>query len=187
MHTITSNIHSLSWINTSICWQQSRLLWLIEGDANSKYFHSILLNRRRRNALTSIMVGGVVVVESVQPVHQAVFSHLASHFKACKVEDLRFKTLSFVEGGRLIKPFYMEEVKGAVWDCDSFKSQGPDGIRFDFLEEFWLELRDDIMRFTQEFHRNGKLTKGINNTFIALILKVDSPQKLNDFRPISLV
>jgi len=28
---------------------------------------------------------------------------------------------------------------------------------------------------------------GINNTFIALIPRVDSPQKLNDFRPISLV
>ena len=38
-----------------------------------------------------------------------------------------------------------------------------------------------------EFHRNGKLSKGINSTFIALILKVNSPQRLNDFRPISLV
>jgi len=38
-----------------------------------------------------------------------------------------------------------------------------------------------------EFHRNGKFTKGINNTFIALIPKVDSPQRLNDFQPISLV
>jgi hypothetical protein len=31
------------------------------------------------------------------------------------------------------------------------------------------------------------LTKGLNATFIALITKVDSPQRLNDFRPISLV
>jgi len=38
-----------------------------------------------------------------------------------------------------------------------------------------------------EFLRNGKLTKGVNATFIALIPKVGSPQRLNDFRPISLV
>ena len=38
-----------------------------------------------------------------------------------------------------------------------------------------------------EFHRNGKLTKDVNSTFIALILKVHSPQRFNDFRPISLV
>jgi hypothetical protein len=43
------------------------------------------------------------------------------------------------------------------------------------------------MRFMVEFHRNGKLTKGINSTFIALIPKVDNPQSLNEFRPISLV
>ncbi|GAU22997.1 hypothetical protein TSUD_98260 [Trifolium subterraneum] len=48
-------------------------------------------------------------------------------------------------------------------------------------------MKDDIMRFLTEFHRNGKLTKGINSTFIALIPKVDNPQKLNDYRPISLV
>jgi len=46
---------------------------------------------------------------------------------------------------------------------------------------------EDVMRFLVEFHRNGRLTKGINSTFIALIPKVDSPQRLNDFRPISLV
>lgn len=44
-----------------------------------------------------------------------------------------------------------------------------------------------MLRFLLEFHRNGTLAKGINNTFIALIRKVESPQRLNDFLPISLV
>jgi len=33
LHGISSDIHSLSRLNTSICWQQSRLCWLREGDA----------------------------------------------------------------------------------------------------------------------------------------------------------
>ncbi|MCI34932.1 cysteine-rich receptor-like protein kinase, partial [Trifolium medium] len=66
-------------------------------------------------------------------------------------------------------------------------SPGPDGINFGFIKDFWAELRGDVMRFISEFHRNGKLTKGLNSTFIALIPKIDSPQRLNDFRPISLV
>jgi hypothetical protein len=78
-------------------------------------------------------------------------------------------------------------VHAAVWDCDSYKSSGPDGINFGFMKEFWPELKGDIMRFITEFHRNGKLTRCINSTFIALIPKIDNPQKLNDFRPISLV
>jgi len=50
-----------------------------------------------------------------------------------------------------------------------------------------VDLEYDIMRFVTEFHGNGKLTKGINCTFIALIPKIDNPQRLNDFHPISLV
>ncbi|MCI87589.1 cysteine-rich receptor-like protein kinase, partial [Trifolium medium] len=38
------------------------------------------------------------------------------------VDDFQFRTLSFMEGGSLIKPFSVDEVKATVWDCDSFKS-----------------------------------------------------------------
>jgi hypothetical protein len=95
--------------------------------------------------------------------------------------------LTLIEGGSLIKPFSLEEVKATVWDCDSYKSPGPDDINFGFIKDFWTEMQGDVMRFIAEFHRNGKLTKGLNATFIALIPKVDNPQRLNDFRPISLV
>jgi len=48
-------------------------------------------------------------------------------------------------------------------------------------------LQNDFLRFMVEFHRNGKLTKGVNYTFIALIPMVNRTQQINDFRPISLV
>jgi hypothetical protein len=184
LHDVTAAIHSLTRM-------QTRLLWLREGVANSKYYHSVLKSRKRRNALSSILVDGVRV-EGVQPVRQAVYEHFSSHFRAViskrpRVDGLQFRTLTPAEGGTLVRPFSVEEVHAAVWDCDSYKSPGPDGINFGFLKEFWPELKGDIMRFITEFHRNGKLTRGINSTFIALILKGDNPQRLNDFRPISLV
>lgn len=181
----------MSRANTSIAWQQSRVHWLREGDANSKYFHSVLLGRRRRNHFHSIVVDGTEI-EGVLPVRQAVYSHFENHFKRCGTErialhNLTFQTLSYAEGGGLTRPFSFEEVKAAVWDCDSYKSPGPDGMNFGFFKDFWGDLQQDIMRFMVEFHRNGKLSRGINYTFIALIPKVDHPQKLNDYRPISLV
>jgi len=51
--------------------------------------------------------------------------------------------LSYREGAGLVKPFSLEEVKAAVWDCDNFKCTGPDGITFRFIKDFWEILRDD--------------------------------------------
>ncbi|CAJ2641323.1 unnamed protein product [Trifolium pratense] len=103
LHGVSYDIHSLSKLHASISWQQSRSLWLKEGDANSKYFHSVLASRRRRNAISVIQVDGVTV-EGVNPIRQAVFSHFESHFKASNVErpgvdDLQFKRLTQVEVG----------------------------------------------------------------------------------------
>ncbi|GAU22961.1 hypothetical protein TSUD_247050 [Trifolium subterraneum] len=165
LHWLTSEIHSLSRRSAT--------------------------SQRRGNVVSSIQVDGVTT-EGVQPIRQAVFEHFASHFKESDVarpgvDNLQFKRLTLLEGGSLTKPFSLEEVKTAVWDCDSFKSPGPDGINFGFIKDFWSEMQADVMRFIADFHRNWKLTKGLNSTFIALIPKVDSPQCLNDFRPISLV
>ena len=86
-----------------------------------------------------------------------------------------------------MRPFSLDEIRQAVWDCDNFKSPGPDGINFGFIKEFWQELKDDFMRFLTEFHRNGKLTKGVNSMLIVLIPKAVSPQRLVDYRPITLM
>ncbi|MCH96939.1 endonuclease/exonuclease/phosphatase family protein [Trifolium medium] len=118
LHGVTSDIHSLSRMNASISSQQSRSLWLKEGDANSKYFHSVLAGRRRGNALSVIQVSEVTL-EGLTPIRQVVVSHFASHFKATNVErpgvdNLQFKRLNQLESSSLTKPFTEAEVKSAV-------------------------------------------------------------------------
>ncbi|GAU44274.1 hypothetical protein TSUD_135150 [Trifolium subterraneum] len=139
----------------------------------------------------SLQMDGVTL-KGVNPIRQAVVSHFESHFKATIVErpgvdNLSFKRLNQFERSSLTTPFTVAEVKATVWDCDNYKIPGPDGINFGFIKDFWNELQGDVMRFISEFHWNDKLTKSLNSTFIALIPKIDSPQRLNDFRHISLV
>jgi hypothetical protein len=63
------------------------------------------------------------------------------------IENLNFNMLNVGQCGDLTKPFSVEEVKETVWDCDSFKSPGPDGVNMGFVKDFWPKLRDDFMRF----------------------------------------
>jgi len=126
-----------------------------------------------------LQVNGVEV-EGVQNIRAAVFNHFSSHFRHIEVErpgvdNLSFRQLTMLESGNIIRPFTLDEVKQAIWDCNSYKSLGSDGISFSFLKQFWNVMKDDFLRFVMEFHRNGRVPK------------VDSPQRSNDFRPISLV
>jgi len=139
----------------------------------------------------SLIIDGTIV-EGMERIRGLIFNHFSSHFrfvagKRPSIENLNFNMLNVGQCGELTKHFSVEEVKQAVWDCDSYKSPGPDGVNIGFVKDFWPELRDDFMRVISDFHRNGKLSKGISSTFIALIPKVECPRCLNDFRPISMV
>jgi hypothetical protein len=191
LHELSVSLHSMARVQTSINWQKSRLNWLQEGDAESKFFHGVMSNQQRCNTVNLVNVNGINI-EVVQNIRTTVYDHFSRHFKVVGaarpgVEGLSFRKIFCSKAGTLIKPFSLEEVRRVVWDCDSYNSPGLDGITFGFIKEFWELLKDDIMRFILEFHRNGKLSKGVNSTFIALILKVTSLQRLNNFRPISLV
>ena len=139
-HGLTEDFLSLSRSHASICWQQSRAQWLREGDANSKKNHGIMSSRRRGNVVSCFLVDGVLI-EGVDNVRRAVFSHFSSHFQASNVqrpsiEGLQFSSLSHREGASFVKLFSVEEVKAAVWDCDNYKCQVPDGITFGFIKDF---------------------------------------------------
>jgi hypothetical protein len=84
MHGFSEELFSLSRIPASICWQQSRLQWLREGDANSKFFHKIMSHRSRQNAIPFFLVNGVLV-EGVENVQAAVYDHFSSHYQAHRV------------------------------------------------------------------------------------------------------
>jgi len=148
-------------------------------------FHGIMSSSCRSNSIVSISVNSSLI-EGVDGVREALFNHFADHFRDVNldrlgVENLTFKTLNLAQIGELIKPFCVKEVKQAVWDCDSYKSLGPDDINLGFIKDFQSGLKDYFMRFMTKFHRNGNLSKGVNNTFISLIPKVEIPQRLSDF------
>lgn len=75
--------------------------------------------------------------------------------------DIPCSSLSESESNELIAPFSEEEIRRAVWDCDSYKSPGPDDVTFSFIKQFWEEVKSKFIGFLEEFHENGKLVRGL--------------------------
>ncbi|GFZ09150.1 hypothetical protein Acr_20g0009580 [Actinidia rufa] len=96
-------------------------------------------------------------------------------------------TISVEDADGLLKEFSEIEVWSAIMSCDGNKAPGPDGFNMLSVKKGWNFMKKDIMLFFSEFHRNGRLVRSMNSSFLALIPKVDNPIALSDYRPISLV
>ncbi|GKV44689.1 hypothetical protein SLEP1_g51849 [Rubroshorea leprosula] len=171
--------------------QKSRKVWLANGDANTKFFHNCVKGRRKRNEMSSIQINGNQIVEP-----NRMKEEIASFFEKMFTEEWRerptlegvqFNQISMEQNVSLIAPFSESEIKAAIWECECSKAPGPDGFNFGFVKSEWDTIKEEVIEFIHEFQKNSKLVKGLNTSFIVLIPKVVSPQKIEDYRPISLL
>lgn len=86
----------------------------------------------------------------------------------------------------LEKEFSKEEVDEALKMMGFLKTPRPDGFGACFYQSFWHGVGDDVSKAILDFFNGGRLEQSLNWTFIALILKVNDPKSVNEFRLISL-
>lgn len=96
------------------------------------------------------------------------------------------KVLTDYDFNQLAVPFRPAEVHKAMFQIGSSKAPSPDGIPIIFYQSQWRVVHNKVITSVLAFMNSGYLLKEENKTFITLILKVDSPQSVLDYRPISL-
>nr|GEX57791.1 putative RNA-directed DNA polymerase, eukaryota, reverse transcriptase zinc-binding domain protein [Tanacetum cinerariifolium] len=147
--------------------QKSRVKWAVEGDENTKFFHSIVNKKIKNYSINGINFNGAWN-EDLNEIQEAARIHFASRFKELNSHRPLFRSNLFMKLDNsgvsfLDSEFTLEEVKEAFWDCSSSKSPGPGGLNFKFIK------------------------RGCNASFIVPILKNSHPVDLGDYRPISLI
>ncbi|GLU16530.1 hypothetical protein SLE2022_329610 [Rubroshorea leprosula] len=175
----------------SIWKQKSRSNWAKWGDANSRYFHQIANGRKAHNNIVGISCDGRWIEEP-----EVIKREVVGYFRRVFANDSRnrpkpagigFKMISQEMTAWLERPFSTEEIEEGLKSCEGTKAPGPDGYNFSFIKYAWGCMKEDFLRFFEEFHQNGRLVKGLNSSFLTLIPKKMNPMELKDFRPISLV
>ena len=82
--------------------------------------------------------------------------------------------------------FNADEIKEAAFQMGLKKAPGPDGMNALFYKKFWHIVGDDVVNVVLDFLNNGVMLPDLNHTNIVLIPKVKNPEKMSEFRPISL-
>ena len=86
----------------------------------------------------------------------------------------------------LSRPSTVEKVKATLFQMGPTKASGLDGMNALFYQKYWHIVGDSVVLAVLDFLNNGNMLPDINHTNIVLIPKVQNPESMSEFRPISL-
>lgn len=131
------------WDQEENLWhQRSRVKWLREGDANTKFFHQSTLQRCRRNKVLKIMDGDGTWVENPNLVRKLVDDHFINLFKTARhrnwgnllecvnpraTDDMNLALMASVS---------LEEIKDVALQMGGFKAPGSNDFQGIFYQSF---------------------------------------------------
>jgi hypothetical protein len=192
IRAVTDKMNELLYREEMMWLQRSRIDWLREGDRNTKFFHSKAVWRARKNKIKKLRDDSGAWQENSKIMGRMATDFFKNLFKADAslayepVLDLFDEKITPEMNEKLCEEFSDKEISDALFQIGPLKAPGPDGFPARFFQRNWGVLKEEIIGAVKDFFQTGIMPKGVNETTIVLIPKVDDPETLGHFRPISL-
>lgn len=172
--------------------QRSQVSWLQNGDKNTKFFHALASQRQRKNRIGGLMDDGGVWQEESETVEKIILDYFSTIFcldqlATCETSmEAMDKTVTPEMNNALLKEFTTEEVRVALKQMHPTNLPVPDGMSPIFYPKYWETFGPSISNGVLQALNTGIMPRGINHTYICLIPKTKNPQKITEYRPISV-
>uniref|UniRef100_C6JRP7 Reverse transcriptase domain-containing protein n=1 Tax=Sorghum bicolor TaxID=4558 RepID=C6JRP7_SORBI len=190
---IENSLDSLQ--KSEIYWKQKAgIKWLLEGDANTHFFHQFANGRRRKNMISFLECdsGDIRGQKDITEHIVSFYKNLFGPSENCSISmgngfwPLEMK-LNGEESSTLVKPFELEEIKGVVMDMKTNSAPGPNGFSVVFFQKFWDTISGDMMGMFEDFWGGNLDIKRLNFGVITLIPKIKEANNIKQYRPICLL
>lgn len=163
-----------------------------EGNANFKYFHAITRGRKQRFFIHKISDDHGNSIDGDENIATVVCSHFEGIFTG-EEKWINEQVLTCIP--RLVTENHnqmlqqmptIEELKMVVFSMSPNSAAGPDGMTGKFFRVCWEVISQDLLDVVQYFFCGHSMPKYFSHACLVLLPKVEHPNKLSDFRPISL-
>jgi hypothetical protein len=164
--------------------------WIKVGEENTKFFHAMATQRYRRNAIAGLKSESGEVVSNHDHMAGMIYNKYRERMGVSRGINMTLDIaalLTPVEGLEVLtNPFEKEEMDKVIKYMPADKAPGPDGFNGLFLKRCWHIIAEDFYKLAREFN-DGKISlESLNSSYITLVPKNNSPETVNDYRPISL-
>ena len=162
--------------------QRARRRCVAKGDKNTRYFHGVATQRKRRDFIKGIkdsegawqtnedVVSGIFV-----EFYTRLFTQSQLHDLDRVLEGVK-RVVTVDMNAELVKPYTMEEIVTAIKQMVPLKALGPDRMPHLCYQTFWQHIGPEVSEVALSCLNSGTLLKSINHTFISLIPKVNNPK-----------
>jgi hypothetical protein len=185
LRRLLKKLLGLASLERTLAWQRSRLLWLWEGDACTRFFHTHASHRRRKNFIGHLLVDGQRVTnhvdkaEAVDSFFEDLLGTLADRPFSLDLDYLGIPSidLSGIDGD-----FTVDEVRDAIKGMPLDKCPGPDGFSTRFFVVCWDIIKVDVMAAFNSLSRlDGRGFGAVNSALITLLPKRPGAEEVKDF------
>jgi hypothetical protein len=175
-----------------IYWKQrASIKWITDGDICSRFFHAHATLKHRRNSITSLTDDNGTNFSEHDHKADLLWNAFKNRMGTSDFLGIDFdlpNLLNRHDGLQCLdSPFTKQEIDSIIKALPSDKSPGPDGFNTNFVKKCWHVISQDFYDLCEKFYQEYVCLKSINGSFIVLVLKKDNPQKVGDYRPISLL
>lgn len=170
--------------------QRGKINWCVLGDEDTRFYHARASARCRNNQIKVIFHEGLPHFSQEAKLNIMTDFYrniMGTAIPSSSVLDFQHLYPNRINLSSLSQPFSEHEILCAIKGIPRDKSPGPDGFGSGFYQDFWQIIKNDILKFFDQFYRGELKLQGINRSFMILLRKKENNNEPTNYRPISLL